>query len=50
MSEKLKVQYVRSDISEEQAKLLIFQVFDLLLKEDFTAPADKEDRPKINKN
>ena len=46
--EKLNVQLIRSDISDEQAESIMFEVFDLLLKEDFTAPAGKEERP--NKN
>ena len=51
MSKELEVKFIRADISEELAEQLLFDVFDLLLREDFTVLADKEERPKkINKN
>ena len=46
MSKELEVKFIRADISEELAEQLLFSVFDLLLKEDFIVPADKEERPK----
>lgn len=50
MLEELKVQYVRSNISEEQSERLMFEVFDLLLKEDGVVAAGKEDKPEISKD